>query len=563
MEALGYPAGEPEVLLGQLVKLECGRRAGAHLEADRQHHHARRHPRRGRSRRRAAHLPPAEHRHARRPSTSTSSPRSRWRTPSTTCSTRTPGSRRSGGRPPSAGITRAAGPRDVDLAPLVHERELELLRALAAYPDVRRRGGRAARAAPRHHVGARLRQGVPRLLPRLPRASPTTPRSRRRGCGWPRRAGIGLADALGDPRRRTRPTRWRGIDDEPDRERRRRDRRRSDHRGPIDLRLLPRSADGRRRPPVGRRVRPRGARRQLRHAAVRLRRGRAARAAAASTPTRSAPARSSYAGKAFLCTAMAPARRRGGPPPRRRHRRRAARRAPRRVPAGAHRVPRQQQVGAPSCALALELGVGRIVVDSFDELDRLEALVADGCRRAPGARPRHAGRRGAHPRVHRHRRRRLEVRLHRRQRRRARRRAARRQERRDASFAGFHCHIGSQILGPRVVRAWRRRSSPSLAAEVARATPVTRSTRSTSAAASACPYTADDLDAPSIATFAASLRDAFADACAPTPVSTPRPRSTVEAGPFDRRARRASRSTASARSRRSPGCARTSRSTAA
>ena len=48
---------------------------------------------------------------------------------------------------------------DVDLAPLAHERELDLLRALAAYPDVRRRGGRAARTAPRHHLGARLRQG--------------------------------------------------------------------------------------------------------------------------------------------------------------------------------------------------------------------------------------------------------------------------------------------------------------------------------------------------------------------------------------------------------------------
>ena len=70
-----------------------------------------------------------------RPSTSTSSRRSRWRTPSTTCSTRTPGSPRSAAAPRSAAITRLPI-LDADLAPLTHDRELELLRALAAYPDV-------------------------------------------------------------------------------------------------------------------------------------------------------------------------------------------------------------------------------------------------------------------------------------------------------------------------------------------------------------------------------------------------------------------------------------------
>ncbi len=63
MEALGYPAGEPEVLLGQLVKLERGGELGAPVAARREHRHARRHPRRGRSRRRAAHVPAAGHRH--------------------------------------------------------------------------------------------------------------------------------------------------------------------------------------------------------------------------------------------------------------------------------------------------------------------------------------------------------------------------------------------------------------------------------------------------------------------------------------------------------------------
>ena len=56
-------------------------------------------------------------------------------------------------------------------------------------------------------------------------------------------------------------------------------------------------------------------------------------------------------------------------------------------------------------------GVGRIVVDSFDEIDRLTALA-----RERGVRPRvhgpgHRRRRGAHPRVHRHRARGPEVRL--------------------------------------------------------------------------------------------------------------------------------------------------------
>ena len=72
----------------------------------------------------------------RRRSTSTSSPRSRWRTPSTTCSTRTPRIASIGRKAAEAASTAAAGARHVDLALLVHERELELLRALAAYPEV-------------------------------------------------------------------------------------------------------------------------------------------------------------------------------------------------------------------------------------------------------------------------------------------------------------------------------------------------------------------------------------------------------------------------------------------
>ena len=107
-----------------------------------------------------------------------------------------------------AGVTRRPVARHVDLAPLVHERELELLRALAVYPDVRRRGGRAARAAEGHHLGARLRQRVPRLLPRLP-----GDHRRRRAHAGPAVAGRGVPASGSRTRSRssacTRPTRWR------------------------------------------------------------------------------------------------------------------------------------------------------------------------------------------------------------------------------------------------------------------------------------------------------------------------------------------------------------------
>ena len=64
--------------------------------------------------------------------------------------------------------------------------------------------------------------------------------------------------------------------------------------------------------------------------------------------------------------------RRGGPVARRLLRRRARRRAARRLRPGADRLPRQQQDPSPSCARAVEAGVGRIIVDSFDEIERLD-----------------------------------------------------------------------------------------------------------------------------------------------------------------------------------------------
>ena len=60
---------------------------------------------------------------------------------------------------------------------------------------------------------------------------------------------------------------------------------------------------------------------------------------------------------------------------------------------------------------ALSYGVGRIVVDSFDEIDRIAAVAAELGVVAPGDGAGDRRRRGAHPRVHRHRPRGPEVRL--------------------------------------------------------------------------------------------------------------------------------------------------------
>ncbi len=73
-------------------------------------------------------------------------------------------------------------------------------------------------------------------------------------------------------------------------------------------------------------------------------------------------------------------------------------------------------------AAALAVGVGRIVVDSFDEIDRLERLVPEapvtddprgdtGALPAPGPGPDHPGGGGPHPRVRAHRPGRLQVRV--------------------------------------------------------------------------------------------------------------------------------------------------------
>ena len=115
-----------------------------------------------------------------------------------------------------------------------------------------------------------------------------------------------------------------------------------------------------------------------------------------------------------------------------------------------------------------DAGVGRIVVDSFDELDRLEARALTA---VPGARAGHARGRGAHPRVHRDRHRRFEVRVHvATGARRGRRRARGRRPRRCVSAASTatsarRCSGSTRSRG-------RRASSARFAAECERATGV-------------------------------------------------------------------------------------------
>ena len=89
------------------------------------------------------------------------------------------------------------------------------------------------------------------------------------------------------------------------------------------------------------------------------------------TSPRSAADHVAYAGKAFLCAAMARLVAEEGLHSRRRHRRRAARRPRRRVPTRPARLHGNNKSDDELDA-ALRVGVGRIVADSFDELDRLE-----------------------------------------------------------------------------------------------------------------------------------------------------------------------------------------------
>jgi diaminopimelate decarboxylase len=176
--------------------------------------------------------------------------------------------------------------------------------------------------------------------------------------------------------------------------------------------------------------------------------------------------------------------------------------------------------------LALAAGVGRIVADSFDEIDRIEALVASGARAprvlvrvtpgveahtheyiATGADDSKFGFTVSNGSA---------------------RDAALRVAKSPAmEFGGFHCHIGSQIL---VLESFARAAAvvAELAADVARATgaPVPEINLG---GGLGVPYTTDDLDAPSIADFGRETRANFADACASFGLD-PVPALSVEAG---------------------------------
>jgi diaminopimelate decarboxylase len=181
---------------------------------------------------------------------------------------------------------------------------------------------------------------------------------------------------------------------------------------------------------------------------------------------------------------------------------------------------------AAELQLAHDAGVGRIVADSFDELDRIEALVAAG---APAPRVLVRVTPGVEAHTHEYiatgaddskfgftvsngs----------------ARDAALRVVKSQAMHFAGFHCHIGSQIL---VLESFARAAAivAALAADVVRATDVPVPEINLGGGLG-IPYTADDLDAPSISEFGRETRANFADACA-TYGLDPAPALTVEAG---------------------------------
>ena len=127
--------------------------------------------------------------------------------------------------------------------------------------------------------------------------------------------------------------------------------------------------------------RPRSARPRARHAALRVRRDRAA-GALPRVPRRVRRRRGVVRGQGVPVRRDGAPGGRGGPAPRRRHGRRAPRRAARRVPGRARSCSTATTSRSPSCGSRSTPGVGRIVADSFDELDRHRGA---GRRRTPRA----------------------------------------------------------------------------------------------------------------------------------------------------------------------------------
>ena len=241
-------------------------------------------------------------------------------------------------------------------------------------------------------------------------------------------------------------------------------------------------AGGRRRGDASAGVDVRALAARARHPGLRARRGGPARAGPRRTGdafddgvrARSAPGVDVYyAGKAFLSRRGRPLGARGGPARRHRDRRRARGRAARRRPRRATSACTATTSPTPRSRGRSTAGVGRIIVDSLVEIDR----VADAVARARGERRRPVmvrvttGRARGRPRVHLDGARGPEVRPLDRVARRgqpAMRGAARRAGApRAASCSGIHSHIGSQILDPsgfevaaRAVLDAARRSSP-------------------------------------------------------------------------------------------------------
>ena len=93
----------------------------------------------------------------------------------------------------------ASGPSGVERTPisqanlalLVHDRELELVRCSGRPSPRRRRSGQGARAAQGDELGPHARRRVPRLLPRLPRAFRRGPARAHPGSAVARRRGPG------------------------------------------------------------------------------------------------------------------------------------------------------------------------------------------------------------------------------------------------------------------------------------------------------------------------------------------------------------------------------------
>ena len=433
--ARGHPRPVREAACSDGEEVRISKRAG-------QHHHARRHPRRGRPRRRAG---------SRSCSRASTPPQTFDLDVVTAQSMENPVYYVQYAHARIASIGRKAAERGVDAPRRSTTVDLVAARARARARAAARARACTPRSSPRRRRCARRTGSRPgcatsprafhgfyrdcRVHHRRRRAHPGPPLAHRSVPDRPRRRAR-------PPRRAARPTRWRAstttttTSDEPVIDAR---------AAPFDRSLV---AAGRCSALdldalAGR----------VRHAAVRLRRGRPPAPLPRVRRATSAPANVAYAGKAFLCTAMARLVDEEGLAPRRRDRRRAPRRAARRLPGRAHRVPRQQQVGrraarARSTPASAASSSTRSTSSTASSGSRPRARRAAVLVRVT------PGRRGAHARVHRDRHRGLEVRLHASTT--ATRSAAARARRRRAprcAFAGLHCHIGSQIYRARLVRA--------------------------------------------------------------------------------------------------------------